>query len=180
MENCLRRYLSNECSCAFRKASETNYKGSGRLHGDDELSKSLATQVPTILGQAQTGGAAQAQPTQASPQQVLLEASRRSSLIAYGGKRDTDGATSYAQPADNGEGGLSGRNTAHEPTNLENLRRASVIGQAQAHPLPDRNFLVTAGTFIPCVLQSAMDSASPGSSPASFRATSIRTTVASC
>jgi type IV secretion system protein VirB10 len=37
-----------------------------------------------------------------------------------------------------------------------------VIGQTQARPLPDRNFLITAGSFIPCVLQSAMDSSQPG------------------
>src|SRR3546814_12115190 len=42
------------------------------------------------------------------------------------------------------------------------LRRGSVIGQAQARALPDRNFLITAGSFIPCVLQTAMDSSQPG------------------
>ena len=45
---------------------------------------------------------------------------------------------------------------------LRSLRRASVIGQAQARQLPDRNFLITAGSFIPCVLQTAMDSSQPG------------------
>ena len=51
-----------------------------------------ATQVPAISGQpAQTTSPAQAQPQQASPAQVLREAARRSSLIAYGGERDGSG-----------------------------------------------------------------------------------------
>jgi type IV secretion system protein VirB10 len=54
------------------------------------------------------------------------------------------------------------RAVAHEPTNLDNLRRGSAIGQSQARTLPDRNFLITAGSYIPCVLQSAMDSSQPG------------------
>jgi type IV secretion system protein VirB10 len=121
-----------------------------------------ATQVPPITGQpGQTAGPAQAQ--QASPAQVLREAARRSSLIAYGGERD--GSAIDATGAQDGNGvssGAIGRAPPREPTNLETLRRASSIGQAQARPLPDRNFLVTAGTFIPCVLQTAMDSSQPG------------------
>jgi type IV secretion system protein VirB10 len=47
-------------------------------------------------------------------------------------------------------------------TSLDQLRRLSPIGQAEAGHLPDRNLLVTAGTSLPCVLQTAMDSATPG------------------
>jgi type IV secretion system protein VirB10 len=94
---------------------------------------------------------------------VLREAARRSSLIAYGGERD--GSVTDATGAQDGNGvstGAIGRGPPREPTNLDTLRRASSIGQAQARTLPDRNFLVTAGTFIPCVLQTAMDSSQPG------------------
>jgi type IV secretion system protein VirB10 len=123
-----------------------------------------ATQVPPIMGQpGQTTGSTQAQAQQASPAQVLREAARRSSLIAFGGERD--GSATDATGAQDGNGvsaGAIGRAPPREPTNLEMLRRASSIGQAQARPLPDRNFLVTAGTFIPCVLQTAMDSSQPG------------------
>ena len=124
-----------------------------------------ATQVPPITGlPGQTAGSTQAQAQQVSPAQVLREAARRSSLIAYGGERDgsaTD-ATSLQSGSDNaGKGGI-GRAPPREPTHFETLRRASSIAQAQARTLPDRNFLVTAGTFIPCVLQTAMDSSQPG------------------
>jgi type IV secretion system protein VirB10 len=123
-----------------------------------------ATQVPPITGQPrQAAGPTQAQAQRASPAQVLREAARRSSLIAYGGERD--GSATDATGAQDGIGvssGAIGRAPPREPTNLETLRRASSIGQAQARTLSDRNFLVTAGTFIPCVLQTAMDSSQPG------------------
>lgn len=121
-----------------------------------------ATFVPAI-GPAtspppgQTGGAAQSR--QQSPAEALLEAARRSSLIAYGGEREGAGpAALYSGPA---ASAVAGREPS-PPTNLDTLRRGSVIGQAQARSLPDRNFLITAGSFIPCVLQSAMDSSQPG------------------
>ena len=124
-----------------------------------------ATQVPSIEGQLGQS-ASPTQPHQASPAQVLREAARRSSLIAYGGERDGSAGEGYAAQSgnggDGGSTGATGRGTPREPTYLESLRRASAIGQAQARALPDRNFLVAAGTFIPCVLQTAMDSSQPG------------------
>jgi type IV secretion system protein VirB10 len=100
------------------------------------------------------------QPRQPSQAEVLREAARRSSLIAYGGER----GSGLASPRFGESGGSNNTGSAatREPTNLDTLRRASVIGQTQARPLPDRNFLITAGSFIPCVLQSAMDSSQPG------------------
>lgn len=121
-----------------------------------------ATEVPPIVGQ--TGSAGGAPPStpqvrQVSQAQQLSEAARRSSLIAYGGERGATGGQAYAPEAqDSGADAAAPR----ELTNLDRLRRASAIGQAQARSLPDRNFLVTAGTFIPCVLQTAMDSSQPG------------------
>jgi len=118
--------------------------------------------VPAIgpQGTASPPPSGAAQPRQPSQAAALREAARRSSLIAYGGERgnglasalygDTDGPVRTATPA------------TREPTTLDTLRRGSVIGQTQARPLPDRNFLITAGSFIPCVLQSAMDSSQPG------------------
>ncbi|HYD45239.1 MAG TPA: TrbI/VirB10 family protein, partial [Phenylobacterium sp.] len=45
---------------------------------------------------------------------------------------------------------------------LASLMAASPIGRARATRLPDRNFLLAAGAAIPCLLQTAMDSATPG------------------
>lgn len=109
-----------------------------------------SSQLPPPAGQ--TG-------RQMSPAEALREAARRSSLIAYGGERDSGSAG--VRYGDSGGAAASGRQPS-PPTNLDTLRQASAIGQAQARPLPDRNFLITAGSFIPCVLQTAMDSSQPG------------------
>lgn len=120
-------------------------------------------QVPAIGQQAlppQGSPPATGQPRQQSPAEALREAARRSSLIAYGGERESGIVnTRYGEAG----GAISaGDASARQPTNLDTLRRASVIGQAQARTLPDRNLLITAGSFIPCVLQTAMDSSQPG------------------
>lgn len=119
-------------------------------------------QVPAIgpqalppQGQAMTAQ----QQSQQSPAEALREAARRSSLIAYGGEREGGSTGTRYVETDVAPG--VGREPS-SPTNLDTLRHASSIGQAQARPLPDRNFLITAGSFIPCVLQSAMDSSQPG------------------
>lgn len=119
-------------------------------------------QVPAIgqqalppQGQAMTAQ----QPRQPSQAEALREAARRSSLIAYGGERE--GGSAGTRFVETNVAPVVGREPS-ATTNLDTLRRASAIGQAQARPLADRNFLITAGSFIPCVLQSAMDSSQPG------------------
>lgn len=120
-------------------------------------------QVPAIGQQSlppQGQQPATVQQRQQSPAEALREAARRSSLIAYGGERESGTASTLY--GDAGGAVRAGDASARQPTNLDTLRRASVIGQAQARTLPDRNFLITAGSFIPCVLQTAMDSSQPG------------------
>lgn len=51
---------------------------------------------------------------------------------------------------------------AHAPTELDQLRQGSDIGLTRAGRLPDRDFLITAGTSIPCILQTAMDTSTAG------------------
>ncbi|OAO04835.1 type IV secretion system protein VirB10 [Sphingomonadales bacterium EhC05] len=103
---------------------------------------------------------ATAQQRQQSPAEALREAARRSTLIAYGGERA--GGASAANYNAAISSARTGETSPRQSTTLDTLRHASVIGQAQARPLPDRNFLITAGSFIPCVLQTAMDSSQPG------------------
>lgn len=104
-------------------------------------------QVPAIgpqpVGQPQTVQ----QVRQPSPAEALREAARRSSLIAYGGERASGGFG--GRYGDVGGAASVGPVPVRESTNLDTLRRASAIGQSQARPLPDRNFLITAGSFIP-------------------------------
>jgi type IV secretion system protein VirB10 len=118
-------------------------------------------QVPAIGPQPlQPQGQPAGQQRQPPPAEALREAARRSSLIAYGGERE--GGIAGPRYGDAGGPTSAGDAAARQPTNLDTLRRASVIGQAQASTLPNRNFLITAGSFIPCVLQTAMDSSQPG------------------
>ncbi|WP_254054209.1 type IV secretion system protein VirB10 [Sphingorhabdus sp. EL138] len=116
----------------------------------------IGKQALSPQGQATTT----VQPRQQSPAEALREASRRSTLIAYSGERADGGSAANLNAAVSGMS--TGEASPQQTTNLDTLRRASVIGQAQARSLPDRNFLITAGSFIPCVLQTAMDSSQPG------------------
>jgi type IV secretion system protein VirB10 len=124
------------------------------------LGEPIVPAIGTGPGPSQIPPTAAQQARQPSQAEALREAARRSSLIAYGGERDSGGAG--VRYSDNGGAVNTGRQPSQPSTNLDTLRQASAIGQAQARPLPDRNFLITAGSFIPCVLQSAMDSSQPG------------------
>lgn len=47
-------------------------------------------------------------------------------------------------------------------TELDGLRRGSRIGRMAARPVGDRNFLILAGATLPCILQTAIDTATAG------------------
>lgn len=103
----------------------------------------------------------------AAPQnnrQNLADQARRSTLIAYGGRdamRASGAGTDPAQPETIGDGSTS-QAARGTPNALDALRQSSAVGEARASMLPNRNYLVTAGTLIPCILQTAMNSAQPG------------------
>jgi type IV secretion system protein VirB10 len=48
------------------------------------------------------------------------------------------------------------------PTQLDQLLQGSTLGRSRARSIGDRNFLILAGAVIPCVLLTALDSATPG------------------
>ena len=98
---------------------------------------------------------------QKSERQVLAENERRSSLLAIGGSGQQGNSASRSI----NDGDREGNADASAPstaTALDDLRKSSKLGQARATRLPDRNYLITAGTFIPCTLLSAMNSTQPG------------------
>ena len=63
---------------------------------------------------------------------------------------------------DAGAGRIVAPDDAAPRTELEQLQRGSRIGRARARRLGDRSFLILAGTSLPCVLQTALDSSTPG------------------
>ncbi|WP_045319466.1 type IV secretion system protein VirB10, partial [Brevundimonas abyssalis] len=91
---------------------------------------------------------------------ALAESARRAPVLAY----SRGGQTAPAAPPP----GTASRVTlaAGAPdgggSSLERLRQATPIGRVSAGRLPDRRFLITAGAVIPCILETAMDSAAPG------------------
>lgn len=116
--------------------------------------------VPALEGGPNPRGAPTASgPSPADERQALAESARRAPVLAYSRSGGTGSADvpSRRPPITGGDAAPSA-----SPTSLDQLRRLSPIGEAHAGRLPDRNLLLTAGTSVPCVLQTAMDSATPG------------------
>ncbi|MBP7817086.1 MAG: type IV secretion system protein VirB10 [Phenylobacterium sp.] len=108
-------------------------------------------QVPAIQPSAGVKtGAADA----ATRRQAEVNTIRGAPILAY--SRGGGAATPIAPVLASHDG------PAREATELEQLGRGSSIGQARAARLPDRNFLIVAGANLPCILQTAMESTTPG------------------
>src|SRR5262249_16785356 len=120
-----------------------------RLAGSDYDVPALETSA-TDDGRAST--AARSAP---SP----IEVARKSPLIAYargGGvasPREGEPAFPVVSPPPDARGPAA---------EFDLLRRGSTIGRAAARPVGDRNFLILAGATIPCMLQTAIDTTTPG------------------
>ncbi|MGK2909504.1 MAG: type IV secretion system protein VirB10 [Sphingobium sp.] len=118
--------------------------------------------VPAIQPGAQPAAAPQ------NTRENLADQARRSTLIAYGGRDALQApAGSNGVGSDTGNAGAAGDGSTDPaarsaPNALDALRQSSAVGEARASMLPNRNYLVTAGTLIPCILQTAMNSAQPG------------------
>jgi type IV secretion system protein VirB10 len=87
------------------------------------------------------------------------DAIRRAPVMAL-----SSGRTADSQPRNSEVGYQQAEsgNMSRQQTALEGRLQSSTIAQVRARTLANRNFLITAGTQIPCVLQTAMDSTLPG------------------
>lgn len=106
-------------------------------------------------------------PSPAEQRRALAESAQRAPVMAYSraggdraGARGGTGGGAIRETPPTAVGAAPTSGAADSP--LDELRRLSPIGQARAGRLPDRNRLITAGASLPCVLQTAMDSATPG------------------
>jgi type IV secretion system protein VirB10 len=109
-------------------------------------------QVPALQPTA-NGGTTAAHPS--DRRRAELAAIRGAPMLAYSRSGGAPGAVEVARPAVSAE-------RVSTPTELDELRQGSALGRARATRLGDRNFLLLAGAAIPCVLQTAMDTAAPG------------------
>lgn len=122
-----------------------------------------ATSSPTLAAPADQPPSLT--PDQAGPQVPALQPERggpqtspapppAAPLIVYQatGPNPPGGAAEAPEPA----------SAAGPATELDRLRQASAVKTVQARRLPSRDFLILAGSLLPCVLQTAMSSATPG------------------
>jgi type IV secretion system protein VirB10 len=111
-------------------------------------------------GQPVAGSSAARPMTPAEKAAVLLESARRAPLTAFAGDVSLPARFERALSG----GGARELASVQEAgqTELEKLRHGSTVRLASATRLGDRNTLILAGTDLPCLLETAMDSATPG------------------
>ncbi|MBI5940489.1 MAG: type IV secretion system protein VirB10 [Caulobacterales bacterium] len=98
--------------------------------------------------------AAEAGPAPTDARRTLLESAQRAPVLAYS-------RPALSAPVSVGAASVPTAPAA-PPTSLDALRQAGPVARARAGRLPDRNLLLVAGAALPCVLQTAMDSSTPG------------------
>ncbi|MBJ7483485.1 MAG: type IV secretion system protein VirB10 [Brevundimonas sp.] len=124
--------------------------GAPTLSADEE-------QLPALEGSTTPTSAG---PSPADRRRALAENAQRAPVLAYSRPGGSPGAPASASPTSLTQAPPAPSGGQVRP--LDALRQSSAIGEARAGVLADRNLLLTAGASLPCVLQTAMDSATPG------------------
>lgn len=121
--------------------------------GDPEAPRlSDADIVPALEPTPQPEGPT-AGPSPAEARRTLAESARRAPVMAF---------TRPAAPMARQDASADIARTPEARTPLDALRQVAPVERSVAGTLPDRDLLMTAGTVVPCVLQTALDSTTPG------------------
>ena len=119
------------------------------------------TVVPAITPGALPPGGESVAVGRSSAESFADKSRRAPLLIGVGGGGEEAGTGASAPQSGEVPNGQSAASAA-PAGELDRLRQVSAIGSSHAAMLPNRNYLVTAGTMIPCILQTAMNSTQPG------------------
>lgn len=94
----------------------------------------------------------------------VMAVSPSSGVMGGAGGNPNTGPFSNLRVGSNEQGGdpAMGEDSGPLPNQLQRRMNGMDIQQVSAGRLPNRNFLLTAGMQVPCVLQTAMDSTQPG------------------
>lgn len=96
---------------------------------------------------------------QLTPEQLIAQR-QQASPVFFKTENPTQNNNTNPQEVTGSSGSL-GANTANNDALASNLRHTFTPG-ARAALLPDRNFLITKGTFFDCAMQTAIDTTVPG------------------
>ena len=113
----------------------------------------LGPEVPPL----DSAPSAAATASQGDERRTLAESARRAPVMAYSraGVGPVGGLGPIATPPQT-------PTQAPAPGALQTLRQVEPVDRVAAGRLTDRNLLIIAGTSLPCLLQTAMDSTTPG------------------
>lgn len=101
-------------------------------------------------------------PSPQAQREALADSAQRAPLLAYSRSGGVERSESLRGPQPVAGAGQVDAEAEVAGSDLDALRRVGPIALARAGHLPDRNLLITAGSSLPCVLQTAMDSSTPG------------------